>query len=99
MLTHDVVDERAWLWGEVGPADWTVSLPPTALADIEGVVEQLRRDPLPILLLEPAELPMPASAEIMGTVGRKLRQGSGRVGIDPLRPERFSAVERWGVYS
>lgn len=84
--------------GDLGPPDWTVPLPPAAVDELERVAEQLRRHPLPILLLAPGDFDLAACAAVMATVGRKLREGIGLVVIDRLPVERFSADESRALY-
>jgi alpha-ketoglutarate-dependent taurine dioxygenase len=98
MLAHDVLDERAWVRSALGPTDWVVALPDAAVAELEDVVHRLRRDPLPILLLSPAQFSVPACAEVMTTVARKLRGGVGLVVIDRLPVDHFSPEEGRAVY-
>jgi alpha-ketoglutarate-dependent taurine dioxygenase len=97
-MTRDVLDDQAWVRGSVRPSDWTVPLPSAAVAEIEGAVLQLRKDPLPTLLLEPGQFTMPRCAETMATVGNILRQGIGLVVLDRLPVERFSPEESTAAY-
>lgn len=98
MLTHDVVDERAWVRGGLRPADWVVPLPDAAVAELEDVARRLRQDPLPVLLLSPGEFTVPACVEVMATAGRMLRRGIGLVVIDRVPVERFSPEQNLAVY-
>lgn len=98
MLTHDIVDERAWVRNGLHPADWLVLLPDAAVAELEDVVRRLRQDPLPVLLLSPGQFTLPACVEVMATVGRKLRGGLGLVVVDGLPVERFAQDESFAIY-
>jgi hypothetical protein len=46
---------QAWTRDTIRPADWTVPLPPAALAELRAVLAELRRAPLPTFLLDPAD--------------------------------------------
>ncbi len=98
MLTHHVLDERAWVRSTLGPADWVVPLPDVAVAELEDVMHRLRWNLLPVLLLSPAQFAVPACAEVMATVARKLRGGIGLVVIDRLPVDHFSPEESRAVY-
>ncbi len=73
-------------------------LPVEAVAELEEVVSAARRDPLPTLLLSPADFALPACREVMRAVGEKLRRGVGLAVIDRVPVERFSADENRAVY-
>jgi alpha-ketoglutarate-dependent taurine dioxygenase len=87
------MDRRAWVRDTLSPADWLVALPAGAADELEGVVHQLRREPLPTLLLSPAQFDLPQCREVMAAVGRQLRDGIGLVVLDRIPVERFSVEE------
>jgi alpha-ketoglutarate-dependent taurine dioxygenase len=93
MLTTDIGSPRAWRRDEIGPRDWIVPLSPACLAELDSVVARLRRDPLPILLLQPDELPLAACAETMWRVRETLRSGIGLAVLDRVPVERYSLEE------
>jgi alpha-ketoglutarate-dependent taurine dioxygenase len=97
-MTHDILDERAWVRSGLRPADWLVPLPDAAVGELEDVARRLRQDPFPVVLLSPGEFAMPACAEVMATVDRMLRRGIGLVVIDRVPVERFSPEESLAVY-
>jgi len=98
VLTHEISDQRAWVRKGLGPADWQVSLSPAAVDELEAVVRRLRQDPMPVLLLSPADFALSACSEAITTVGRMLRRGVGLVVLDRLPLERFSPEESLAVY-
>ena len=94
----DVADDQAWVRGSVSPDDWLVPMPSAAIAEVEAAVQQLRRDPLPTLLLQPDQFSLAACSELMSTVRQKLLHGIGLVVLDRLPVERFSTEESTTVY-
>jgi hypothetical protein len=84
--------------GSVSPTDWTVPLPAAAVSEIERAVLQFRAGPQDPVQLVPGQFSMPVCAEVMDTVGRKLRQGIGLVVLDRLPVERFTPEESTAAY-
>jgi alpha-ketoglutarate-dependent taurine dioxygenase len=97
-MSAEVAEDQAWVRGAVGPTDWLVPIPSGAIAEVEAAVQQLRRNPLPTLLLQPDQFSMPACTELMSTVRQKLLHGIGLVVLDRLPVERFSTEESTTVY-
>jgi alpha-ketoglutarate-dependent taurine dioxygenase len=91
MLTEDIKAPRAWRRDEIGPRDWIVPMSAACLAELDGVVTRLRRDPLPILLLQPEGLP--ECAAVMARVREKLQDGIGLAVLDRIAVERYSLDE------
>ena len=90
-------DRRAWVRDTLSPSDWVVPLPAGAVDEIEAVVHRLRRDPLPTLLLSPAQFDLTQCREVMAAVGRQLHDGIGLAVLDRVRVERFSVDENRAV--
>jgi alpha-ketoglutarate-dependent taurine dioxygenase len=97
MLEAEVPGRRAWDRGTVVPEDWTVPLPPEAVVELDAAVERLRRDPLPVVLLEPGQLGFAACARVMAEVRRRLREGVGLTVVDRVPVERYSADEAQAI--
>ena len=74
-------------------ADWLVPLPGPAVAELEALVEGLRRDPLPTLLLSPPPSGLACCREVMAEVGARLRGPVGLAVLDRVPVERFSEEE------
>ena len=70
-----------------------VPFPPAAVDELEGALRKLRQDPLPLLLLSPAQFALSACASVMTAVDQKLRRGVGLAVIDRIPVERFSVDE------
>lgn len=97
MLTDEVRDARAWVRHSVAPADWRVPFPDAASAELEAFVGAIRKDPLPVLMLEPADFQLRACAEVMAAVRRTLREGIGLAVVDRVPVERFTSEESRAV--
>ena len=87
------MDRRAWVRDTLSPADWLVPLPAGAVDELEGAVHQLRREPLPTLLLSPTQFELPHCRKVMAIVGGHLRDGIGLAVLDRIPVERFSVEE------
>jgi alpha-ketoglutarate-dependent taurine dioxygenase len=92
MLTQDVRDRRAWRRETLSPADWEVTLPSRCVAELDTALRQVRRDPLPTLLLSPDQFALSACAEAMDRVRARLA-GVGLAVVGPLPVERYALEE------
>jgi len=68
------------------------------VAELDAVACALRKNPLPLLLLSPADFELTACSQVMAVVGQKLRHDVGLAVIDRVPVERFSADENRAVY-
>jgi alpha-ketoglutarate-dependent taurine dioxygenase len=93
MLDTDVRDARAWRREALTPADWLVPLSPRCVDELDAVARELRRDPLPPLMLTPEPFALDACAEVMARVRARLRTGIGLAVLDRLPVERWSLEE------
>jgi alpha-ketoglutarate-dependent taurine dioxygenase len=93
MLTEDIAAPRAWRRDEIGPRDWIVPLSPACLSELDAVIERLRRDPLPTLLLRPSDFSLSACDDAMCLVREKLQAGIGLAVLDRLPVERYTLDE------
>ena len=93
MLDADVRDARAWRRDDLSPADWLVALSPRSLDELDAVARQVRRDPLPPLVLAPEQFALETCAEVMRRVRDKLRTGVGLAVLDRVPVERYSLEE------
>ena len=85
---------KAWTRADLAPVDWTLSLTAEALAEVDAIVEAMRENPLPTLLLVPGQFELPACREVMDRVRSLLLDGIGfclrRLGHNArLAPDRF----------
>ena len=72
-------------------------LPARAVDEIDAAVHQLRREPLPALLLSPTQFDLARCRDVMAAVGRLLRGGIGLAVLDRVPVERFSVDENRAV--
>jgi alpha-ketoglutarate-dependent taurine dioxygenase len=93
MLEDDIRDGRAWRRETLTPRDWLVSMSPRCLAELDAAVEEMRRNPLPTLLLGPDQFALSACAEQMGHVRALLRDGIGLAVVSRIPVERYAAEE------
>jgi alpha-ketoglutarate-dependent taurine dioxygenase len=77
--------------------DWLVPLPGPAVSELEALVEGLRRDPLPTILLSPPPSGFACCREVMAEVGARLRGPVGLAVVDRVPVERFSEEENRAV--
>ena len=98
MLDHVVEGPRAWTRDTVRHDAWTIPLPPAALAEIDTLVETVRRDPLPLLMLSPDQFDLPASTAVMTRVRQVLEGGVGVALVDRLTLDRFTREEAIAAY-
>jgi alpha-ketoglutarate-dependent taurine dioxygenase len=93
MLEEDVRDGRAWQRKELSPGDWLVPLPPRCVEELDAVARQLRREPLPTILLDPSQYSLAGCAEVMDRVRERLRTGIGLAVLDRVPVERYTVPE------
>jgi alpha-ketoglutarate-dependent taurine dioxygenase len=93
MLTDDIQDSRTWRREKLSPQDWLVALPPRCVEELDAAVRQVRRDPLPTLLLSPDQFALVACSELMDRVRAKLCTGIGLAVVDRVPVERYAPEE------
>ena len=93
MLAADVRDARAWRRDDLSPRDWLVPLSPRCVDELDVVARQIRRDPLPPLVLAPEQFALDGCEEVMRRVRDKLRSGVGLAVLDRVPVERYSPEE------
>jgi alpha-ketoglutarate-dependent taurine dioxygenase len=93
MLADEIRDARAWKRDDLAPRDWLVPLSPRCLDELDTVARAIRSDPLPPLVLTPAQFALDACAEVMGRVRDKLRTGVGLAVLDRVPVERYAPDE------
>jgi alpha-ketoglutarate-dependent taurine dioxygenase len=92
-MLGEVHDARAWTRGDLAPTDWLVPLSPRCLDELDAVASQVRRDPLPALVLTPEQFALDACADVMRRVRDTLRNGIGLAVLDRVPVERYSLEE------
>jgi len=98
MLAEELREAPAWVRDSVSPRDWLVPLPDACLDELHQAVEGLRKDPLPVLLLQPQQFSLRACAELMATVRAKLDQGLGLAVLDRIPVARYTLEENRALW-
>jgi alpha-ketoglutarate-dependent taurine dioxygenase len=93
MLEEDARDSRAWRRRDLSPGHWLVPLPPRCVDELDAVVCQVRREPLPTVLLDPGQFSLAACAEVMDRVREKLRTSVGLAVLDRVPVEQYTIPE------
>jgi alpha-ketoglutarate-dependent taurine dioxygenase len=96
MLTEAVPDHRAWR--SLAPDRYLVRIPDECVAEMESVLAELRRAPVPTLLLLPEHFALDACARWMEDVRDHLDEGPWFVGLDRLPLDRMSREEAVDLY-
>jgi len=98
MLTEAVPDHRAWRGSSLAPDRYLVRIPDEGVAEMESVLAELRRAPVPTLLLLPEHFALDACARWMKDVRDRLDEGPGFVVLDRLPLDRMSRQEAVDLY-
>ena len=88
-LDHIVEGPRAWRASTISQSDWLIPIPGACLDELKAALEQLRADPLPMLLLDPREFELPACSALMSEVRRRLDKESGVIVLNRLPVESY----------
>lgn len=84
---------KAWSRTELSPADWTVTLDSASRQEIDAVVAGLRRQSLPIYMLNPAQFELTATRAHMQEARRRAYDGIGFAVVDRLPLDAWSLDE------
>jgi alpha-ketoglutarate-dependent taurine dioxygenase len=93
-----VPDALAWQRDDVSVADWKLPIPPACLDEIGRVVALLRENPLPTLVLTPADFDLTACRRLMAQVKTVLDDGVGFAVLDRLPVESYGKSELTAIY-
>ena len=74
----------AWTRDTIAPADWTVTLPEAAVAELLAVRDEIRRAPVPTFLLDPKDFSLDACRTAMDEVRRRTQDGPMFAVLDRL---------------
>jgi alpha-ketoglutarate-dependent taurine dioxygenase len=91
-------EERAWRGPTLPVARYLLTIPHACLAELEGVLTELRAAPVPTLLLLPEHFALERCARFMAAVRDTLDRGPGFVVLDRLPLERMSRQEAIDLY-
>jgi len=98
MLDRIVEGPCAWRRGTISESDWMMPVPAACLDELAAALERLRVDPLPMLLLDPAEYELSACVSLMAEARRRLDQGCGVVVLDRVPIESYGDEEIRSVF-
>jgi alpha-ketoglutarate-dependent taurine dioxygenase len=98
MLAEELRDAQAWVRDSVSPRDWLVPLPHACLDELDQLVEAWRKDPLPVLLLQPQHFSLRACTELMAAVRTNLSHGMGLAVIDRIPAARYTLEENRALW-
>lgn len=100
-LSTAPVDARGplpWIGDRLAASAGQFVLPTEVVAELDAVVEALRRDPLPTIVLTPSEFALSACRAFMARIGDELRAGHGFAILDRLPLDRWSREEATAAY-
>ena len=98
MLERIVERPQAWRKADLSETDWLLPIPSHCLAELEEVVDALRRDSLPTLLLEPGQFNLEGCARLMDETRLRLDEGCGVVVLDRLPMTAYDRGEVTDVF-
>jgi alpha-ketoglutarate-dependent taurine dioxygenase len=98
MYTGVFEGAEAWTEATFDPAHWRVTLPAECRAEIGAALAQYRNNPLPTVLLDPADFALPACVALMRRVRRQLEDGSRFALLDRLPVEDMTPEEAKAIY-
>lgn len=87
-----------WTRSTIAPNDWIVRLGADALAEIRAVVAELRRAPVPLFLLDPADFKLDACRRTMAEVRERAQNGPMFAVLDRLPLTEMTRDEAIAVY-
>lgn len=87
-----------WTSERLRTEDYNVQFPSRCLREIEGVVQYLRANPLPILVLKPCQFSLDACRSLMDDLRGQLNDGPGFAMLDRLDLKRWSRDEAKAVF-
>ncbi|MCC7271871.1 MAG: TauD/TfdA family dioxygenase [Alphaproteobacteria bacterium] len=98
MLDDRVARARAWFGPALRDSDFVVGLPDACLAELDQVVAEQRKAPVPTLMLLPEHFALDSCRAWMDGIRERLDHGLGFVILDRLPVERWSRREATDVY-
>jgi alpha-ketoglutarate-dependent taurine dioxygenase len=98
MPTGPFPESAAWHGPTLSPDRYRVPIPADVLAELDGTLAELRRAPVPTLLLLPEHFPLAATARFMAEVRRGLDDGPGFAMLDRLPVDAMTRDEAIALY-
>ncbi len=98
MLDRPIPSSRAWLGPTLARDRYLTPIPAHVLAELHAALAELRRAPVPTLLLQPEHFALAATARFMEEVRRSLEDGPGFVMLDRLPVDAMRRDEAIALY-
>ena len=98
IIEHIVSAPKAWHGPDVADEAFIVGLTPRVLAELDQVVAEQNKAPVPTIVLEPHHFQLAAATQLMASVKRQLDDGLGFVILDRLPVDRWSTERLIDVY-
>ncbi|HEX6442708.1 MAG TPA: TauD/TfdA family dioxygenase [Stellaceae bacterium] len=98
IIAAPIEGPSAWTRRDLRPEDYRVPLSPLCLDEIRRAADELRRFPLPTIVLRPAEFDLPHCRTAMAEVKRILERGVRFAIIDRLPVEEIGAEAATAAY-
>lgn len=98
MFEHRLEGKKAWTAADIRDADWIFELPAPVLSELRTMVDQMRQDPLPMLMQSPQLYTLPETTRLMRRIKGVLDDGVGFALLDRLPIEEMTHDEAKMVY-
>jgi alpha-ketoglutarate-dependent taurine dioxygenase len=98
MLSTVVPEPAAWHGPSLPAERYLLPIPSAVLDELGDALAELRRAPVPTLLLLPEHFPLAAAGRFMAEVRRRLDDGPGFVLLDRLPVDALTADEAVALY-
>jgi alpha-ketoglutarate-dependent taurine dioxygenase len=92
----EIAGPQAWKRDGLTAKDWVVPLPDVGVAELDGLVERLRRDPRPVESLAPDDFDLAVCRERMLAARLKLQE-IGLAVVDRVPVENYSVAENQAI--
>jgi len=89
---------RNWTRDTIAPADWIVTLPDIAVAELLAVRDEIRRAPVPTFLLDPKDFALDSCRATMDEVRRRTQDGPMFAVLDRLPLDDVTRDEAIQLY-
>lgn len=98
MLNWEISPPRAWYGPDLSDDDFKITLRKECMAELEAIVAEQRKAPVPTLVLLPEQFSMDACRLLMQGVKQRLDAGLGFVILDRLPVDRWTRQEVTDIY-
>jgi alpha-ketoglutarate-dependent taurine dioxygenase len=98
IFDKDLTGPSAWTAADLSDDDWRVPVPDACLAELDGAIAALRKNPLPTVLLDPTDFALDACRKLTRRVRDILENGVGFAVLDRLRLSGLSDDESKTLY-